>query len=94
MALSVEEPDADDPIIARAGRPSWSAWMHDNFFRPEPVPELGHARSYASRLFDYGATGRDQLAWVVERLRAGSRLALGDDHDLRAAAATRATSRA
>jgi thymidylate synthase len=69
MALSVEEPDADDPVIAALGDPAWSAWMHDNFFRPEPVPELGHARSYASRLFDYGATGRDQLAWVVERLQ-------------------------
>ena len=69
MTLSVEEPDADDPIIAELGDPAWSAWMHDNFFTPEPVPELGHARSYASRLFDYGARGRDQLAWVVERLR-------------------------
>ena len=41
MALSVEEPDADDPIIAELGDPSWSAWMHDNFFRPEPVPSSG-----------------------------------------------------
>ena len=69
MALSVDGPDADDPIITELGDPSWSAWMHDNFFEPEPVAELGHARSYASRLFDYGTTGRDQLAWVVERLR-------------------------
>ena len=30
--------------------------MHENF-SPEPVTELGDARSYASRLFDYGATG-------------------------------------
>ena len=69
MALTVEEPSADDPVIAELGDPAWSAWMHDNFFRPEPVAELGHARSYASRLFDYGAAGRDQLAWVVQRLR-------------------------
>ena len=34
------------------------------------MPELGDARSYASRLFDYAGSGRDQLAWVVERLRA------------------------
>jgi thymidylate synthase len=33
------------------------------------VPELGRARSYAQRLFDYGGRGRDQIAWVVERLR-------------------------
>ena len=41
-----------------------------NFFSPENVPELGNARSYAARLFDYEGSGRDQLAWVVERLRA------------------------
>ena len=30
--------------------------------------ELGALRSYASRLFDYAGSGRDQLAWVVDRL--------------------------
>ena len=44
--------------------------MHDNFFVHKGVPELGGARSYAARLFDYGGSGRDQLAWVTERLRA------------------------
>jgi thymidylate synthase len=44
--------------------------MHRNFFVHEEVPELGRARSYAQRLFDYGGAGRDQLGWVVERLRA------------------------
>jgi thymidylate synthase len=42
--------------------------MHANFTRPENVDELGGARSYGARLRDYG--GRDQIAWVVERLRA------------------------
>jgi thymidylate synthase len=32
------------------------------------VPELGHARSYARRLRD--RDGRDQVAWVIERLAA------------------------
>ena len=27
-------------------------------------------RATRTRLFDYGQTGRDQIAWVVERLRA------------------------
>ena len=85
MALTVEEPDADDPIIAELGDPAWSAWMHDNFFGPSTCPSSGDARSYASRLFDYGATGRDQLAWVIERLRADPAVAVGDDHDVRAA---------
>jgi len=69
LTLTVAEPDPEDPVIGELGDPDWSAWMHANFFVPEPVPELGHARSYASRLFDYAGTGCDQLAWVVERLR-------------------------
>ena len=44
--------------------------MHRNFFVAGEVPELGRAKSYAVRLFDYGGAGRDQIAWVVERLRA------------------------
>jgi thymidylate synthase len=77
MVLSVADPDPDDPLIARLGDPAWSAWMHENFFTPAPVAELGGARSYASRLFDYAGSGRDQLAWVVERLQSdrGSRSA-------------------
>ena len=70
MALSVASPDPEDELIARLGDPAWSRWMHENFFSPENVPELGNARSYAARLFDYEGSGRDQLAWVVERLRA------------------------
>jgi thymidylate synthase len=69
MTLLVEQPDPDDPLIAGLGDPAWTAWMHENFFTPEPVAELGGARSYASRLFDYGGAGRDQLAWVIGRLR-------------------------
>jgi len=70
MALSVASPDPHDELIERLGDPAWSAWMHANFFTPENVAELGGARSYASRLFDYEGTGRDQLTWVVDRLRA------------------------
>jgi thymidylate synthase len=44
--------------------------MHANFFDPRDVAELGDAKSYAARLFDYAGSGRDQLAWVVDRLRA------------------------
>ena len=43
--------------------------MHRNFWSTDVVAELGDAQSYATRLFDYGQTGRDQIAWVVERLR-------------------------
>ena len=70
VTLSVEEPASDDPIVAELGDPEWLAWMHDNFFVHGEVPELGDADSYAVRLFDYAHAGRDQIAWVVERLRA------------------------
>ncbi len=45
MVLTVEQPDPDDPLIARLGDPAWSTWMHDNFFTPKNVSELGDARS-------------------------------------------------
>jgi thymidylate synthase len=70
VTLVVDEPASDDPIVAELGDPDWLAWMHENFFVEKEVPELGDADSYAVRLFDYGRAGRDQIAWVVDRLRA------------------------
>ena len=70
LTLVVERPDSRDRLIAELGDPEWLDWMHRNFFVHEEVPELGLARSYAQRLFDYGGSGRDQIAWVLERLRA------------------------
>jgi thymidylate synthase len=68
LTLVVEEPDPSDPQIAELGDPEWLAWMEANFNDTADVAELGGAKSYAVRLFDYD--GRDQIAWVVERLRA------------------------
>jgi hypothetical protein len=68
LTLVVEEPDPSDPRIAELGDPEWLAWMEANFGDPADVAELGGAKSYAVRLFDYD--GRDQIAWVIERLRA------------------------
>ena len=70
LTLVVERPAADDPIISELGDPSWLDWMRDNFASRKNVTELGGAQSYGSRLFDYARAGRDQIAWVVERLRA------------------------
>jgi thymidylate synthase len=70
LSLVVERPSSDDGIIARLGDPEWLAWMHENFFVHKDVAELGNAKSYAVRLFDYAGAGHDQIAWVVERLRA------------------------
>ncbi len=68
VTLDVARPDPDDALIARHASPSWLAWMRDNFTDRSRVAALGGARSYASRLFDYAGSGRDQLAWVVDTL--------------------------
>jgi len=70
LTLVVAEPSSDDPIVAELGDPEWLAWMHDNFVLHGEVAELGDADSYAVRLHDWARTGRDQIAWVVDRLRA------------------------
>ncbi len=77
LTLEVAHPSSDDRVIAELGDTEWLAWMHDNFFVQKDVPELGEAKSYAVRLFNYAGAGRDQIAWVVERLRSdpGSRSA-------------------
>jgi thymidylate synthase len=68
--LEVHSPRVDDPIIARHGDPERMAWMHANFNDRSRVSELGGADSYATRLYDYEHTGRDQIAWVIDRLAA------------------------
>jgi thymidylate synthase len=80
LTLVVERPASDDPIIARLGDADWLAWMHENFFVQKDVAELGGAQSYAVRLFNYESAGRDQIAWVIERLR--------DDPECRSATIT------
>jgi thymidylate synthase len=68
VTLAVAGPDPEDELIASLADPDWLDWMRRNFTEPDDVAELGGARSYARRLRDYD--GRDQVAWVIERLRA------------------------
>jgi thymidylate synthase len=68
--LDVDSPRVDDPLIARHGDPERLAWMHANFTDHSRVAELGDADSYATRLYDYDHTGRDQIRWVIDRLAA------------------------
>jgi thymidylate synthase len=70
VTLAVAHPDPDDEIIARHADPERLAWMHANFVDYARVAALGDADSYATRLFDYEHSGRDQIAWVIDRLRA------------------------
>jgi thymidylate synthase len=67
LTVVVERPDPADTLIAELGDPKWLEWMHGNFVDPADVAELGAAKSYAVRLFDYD--GRDQIRSVIERLR-------------------------
>jgi thymidylate synthase len=69
VTLVAARPDPEDPIIARHADPARLAWMHANFVDHARVAALGDADSYATRLFDYERSGRDQIAWVVDRLR-------------------------
>ena len=69
VTLDIAAPDPDDAIIAAHADPERLAWMHTNFTDRARVAALGNADSYATRLYDYGHTGRDQIAWVIERLR-------------------------
>ena len=70
VTITVDAPRTVDEIVRQLGDPARLAWMHANFTDHSLVRELGDARSYASRLFDYGGVGRDQVEWVIERLRA------------------------
>ena len=67
LTLRISKPNPDDATIAELGDPEWLEWMRRNFEERDDVAELGGARSYGRRLRDY--EGRDQVAWVVERLR-------------------------
>jgi thymidylate synthase len=70
VTLQVDAPQVDDPIIAAHADPERLDWMHANFTDHARVAELGEADSYATRLYDYAHSGRDQVEWVVDRLRA------------------------
>ncbi|HEX3589107.1 MAG TPA: thymidylate synthase [Pseudonocardiaceae bacterium] len=69
VTLAVARPDPADPIIERHAQPARLAWMHANFTDHRKVAALGDADSYATRLFDYEHSGRDQIEWVIDRLR-------------------------
>jgi thymidylate synthase len=67
--LEIDAPVVDDPIIARYADPERLAWMRANFTDHARVAALGDADSYATRLYDYAHAGRDQIAWVLDKLR-------------------------
>lgn len=69
VVLDVADPDPADPVIAAYADPERLLWMRTNFTDRANVAELGGARSYASRFFDYAGVGRDQIQWVTDRLR-------------------------
>jgi thymidylate synthase len=68
VTLVVGRPGPRDEIIARHAEPGRLAWMHANFTGHARVAAVGDADSYATRLFDDEHSGRNQVAWVTERL--------------------------
>jgi thymidylate synthase len=70
LTVAIGSADPADEVIAHYGDSSWLAWMRSNFRDPGRVAELGGADSYAVRLRDWEHSGRDQVAWLVDRLRA------------------------
>jgi len=68
--IEVRSPSVDDPIIGRHGDPERLAWMRANFTDRARVAELGDSDSYATRLYDYAHSGRDQIRWVIDRITA------------------------
>jgi len=69
LFLVAENPKPEDEIIKRFGDHEWLAWMDENFFKEKEVPELGNAKSYAVRLFNYGGKGINQIEKVIEKLK-------------------------
>ena len=69
VTLEITSPDPMDSVIAEYADPERLAWMKANFTDYANVAALGNADSYATRLYDYEHSGRDQIAWVVSRLR-------------------------
>jgi thymidylate synthase len=69
ITLDIATPDPNDALISRYGDPERLAWMRANFRDHTRVAALGDADSYATRLYDYERRGRDQVEWVIERLR-------------------------
>jgi thymidylate synthase len=67
LTVRVRSPRAEDAVLARLADPQALAWMRANFCEQKRVRELGDAPSYATRLRNH--LGRDQVAWVIDRLR-------------------------
>jgi thymidylate synthase len=67
--LTVSDPHSNDGIISQYANEERLAWMHANFTDFQNVSELGGADSYATRLRNYEKSGRNQINWVIEKLR-------------------------
>ncbi len=80
VTLVMTQPDPDDAHHRQARRPGAAGLDAVQLHRPCAGGRRGERDSYATRLFDYDRTGRDQVAWVIDRL--------GQDRSSRSAAIT------
>lgn len=68
ISVDIAVNNDDDPIIEKYGDSSIISWMKSNFEDFQTVKELGHARSYASRLYSYNET-KNQISWIIEKIQ-------------------------
>ena len=67
LSISIKKAQLPDSIIDKYMDRDGYKWMEDNFNKQGLVKELGNARSYASRLYNY-LDQKNQIDWVINRL--------------------------
>jgi thymidylate synthase len=66
LLLIIMQPELDETKAEVLLDKSTFEWMMKNFAEKWRVPELGNAKSYGWRFYDY--YGKDQHQWVIEKL--------------------------
>ena len=66
LFLIVNSPEKEDPIVQKQDE-SMKKWMRENFTQIMRVPELNNSWSYGWRLYNF--QGKDQIDWVIEKLK-------------------------
>ena len=69
IIINIEEPEESDSIIEKHGSPEAVKWMYDNFFVLDKVEDLGGAKSYCNRLFNYNDNNINQIEFVINKLK-------------------------
>ncbi len=66
LFLIVNSPEEEVPMVQGQDE-SMKKWMRENFTQIKRVPELNNSWSYGWRLYNF--QGKNQIEWVIEKLR-------------------------